>query len=241
MRLGCLSILALGFFLPLRAKALPERVMSFDIGAGVPQILALQGQVMALTHWQIGFGYGILPGGNSMMPAVKVPAQSVTTSGAGTITITPTLTPTFNTLSPFIRFYPTERNFYIEFAYTMLRLSMNLSSTLTASGSGFDFSGSGISGNVTLLQAMPTISLGHCFQSKLFFFNLSIGASFIASLSSTVTLNSSLPAGLDASTNQAILNGAQDGVNKAAQEAVSTFRKQFLFIPSLMLGIGVLI
>lgn len=230
------------FFLCLglaaRATTLP-RVLALDIGAGVPVVAAGEISVLFAEHWQVGFGYGYVPG-LSALSNVKVPDQTVTLNGIpDSLTFSPKFNASIDMLTPFLRFFPTERNFYFQVAYSVLRMNMTVSGPLKDSATGTEIGGA-LSGTVGVTQPVPTLSLGHIFASREFFVNISLGVSFLLSPSVNVALGGTIPDALGGSSgNQDAINKAQSQLADSIQHSVDTARQQITLIPSVLISCGV--
>ena len=228
-----LGLVALWISVP--AQALLERALSFDVGFGVPQFLALQGNVLVSKHWQVGVGYGYAPQFN--LNSGVVPNQSITISG---IPVVATFTPSINIdmISPFVRFFPGESNFYFQFMYGILRTKAVLSGKLTALGGAIPFDAVlGVDG--TVIQTLPTLSIGSVFAGKLYFLNLSLGVTVLGSTSVSFASQTTIPGGTSDDKN--VLDQASANASNAANNAVNKVRTEAPLIPSVFFSMGIFI
>ncbi len=224
------------------AWALPERVGSIDIMMGPPQIVALEAQVVLWKHWQVGFGYGIIPGvGPALSNIINIPSEQYTIPGGSIYKLVPSATYGLSSLSPFIRFFPRDDNFYIQLTYGFLRATADVTATLSPVSTTLPISGS-LSGNITVLQSVPTIAVGNLWMSKAFFFNLSLGASFFFTTTASVTLSGFVPdASSSTSSNQAAINTVTTQLQNSIVQSVNSVKSQLFLIPSINFAMGIVL
>jgi len=236
MRVAVLLILLLSG-MTARATTLP-RVLSLDVGMGVPVIANAEVSVLFAEHWQIGFGYGYVPGLSSLS-AISVPTQTLSLNGLpDSFSVTPKLTASLDMLTPFLRFFPTERNWYFQLSYSILRMNMGISGTIEDATTGQGIGGV-ITGSVSVWQPIPTISMGHIFASKEFFVNLSLGVSFLMSPWVSVSVGGAIPDALGGtSANQGAITNMQNNMSDSIQKSVDTARQQITLIPSILISAG---
>ncbi len=221
--------------LSARGTTLP-RVLGFDLGGGVPELVAADVQVLFARHWQIGLGYGILPGFTSI-PNIKIPDQSLNLS-VGTFTLSSQVSASLDMLTPFLRYFPTERNFYLQAAFSMLRAGFTVDGTIK------DSSGNAIGGtidaSVNVIQPVPTLSLGHIFASQAYFINLNLGVSFLLAPWVSTTVTGAIPSLLGGNAaNQAAINSVQSKVSSTISDALRTAQQQVFLIPSITITAGI--
>lgn len=226
------------------ALAVPERTVSIGVGAGAPEIIFGAVDVNASRHWQVGLSYG-LDGGllaqaltEGLRTSAETPRNIVLSDGR-TYVVTPQLDPLqFSVITPTIRWFPTERNFYFQLSWTMLRLSSSFTSGLADPALGISLDGV-VFGTVSYLQHMPTLSIGHIFASKAFFFNIRLGASLPFTTSLSLTTRAQLPTlvgGLG--PNQQAIQGFSDQVAAEALQAIEQAKREVLLIPSVAFTAG---
>lgn len=222
---------------------MPERSVSLGIGAGVPEIVFGALDFRASRHWQLGLSYGI-DGGllGQAFDGLRQSAQqtrNIVLADGRTYQVTPSLDPLqFSMISPSVRFFPTDRNFYIQLSWTMLRLSTGFSGGVADPLLGIALSGV-LYGNVDYLQHMPTLSIGHIWDSKAFFFNVRLGASLPFTTTLSVTAKASLPSivGSPAANQTAV----QSFANQVAADAAASIEKakhDLFIVPSIALTAG---
>jgi len=232
----CLALLAAD------AGALPERVGSIDLMSGLPQLMALEAQVVLWKHWQVGFGYGYIPGlGQALGAGIKLNSQKITIPGGSIYNLVPTASYNLSTLSPFIRFFPRDDNFYIQITYAFIRATADVTADLQPVSTTVPVTGT-VNGSITVLQAVPTLSVGNLWMSKAFFFNLSLGASFFFTTSASVSLAGVIPdASGSSASNQAALNAAESQMQNSIVQSVQTAKNQVFLIPSINLAVGIVL
>jgi len=94
--------------------------------------------------------------------------------------------------------------------------------------------------NITITQLMPTVSIGHIFGTAGFFANIALGASFLSSISASITdITGTLPnqAG-SVDDNEAQLEQIKNDINTQANENSQEFKNQYLLFPSFTLTVG---
>jgi len=223
------------------AMPIPERAISFDIGAGVPQLAALGGQVTLLDWFQLGFGYGLMTSSWVGLPSITLPTESISFAEGGNFFVQGQVSATVNnyslsSISPYIRFFPTERNFYIQFMYTILQASTGLSANLQALGEQFD---NALQVSATFTQAIPTLSIGHIFSGALYFINFNLGVSLISTSSVSVDVGGNVPDSLGGTAaNQAALNKIAADIQSDTQQAADKAKNPTTIIPSLYVSFG---
>lgn len=236
---------ALGALLCSNLWSMPERTVSVGVGAGVPEVVFGAIDVAASRHWQLGFSYGIdggLLGQALNFDKLRQDAQTpraVTLADGRTYLVTPKLDPLqFTMISPSVRFFPTDRNFYLQLSWTLLRLASGFTSGLADPSLGISLDGV-MYGSVNYLQHMPTLSVGHVWASKAFFFNIRLGASMPFTTTLSVTAKAQLPVLLGtAAANQAAIQGFADKVAADAVKSIEDAKKQAPIIPSIALTAG---
>jgi hypothetical protein len=212
------------------------RVVGIDIGGGVPELVAADVQVLVASHWQIGMGYGFIPG-LGPISSLKIPDQSINLS-VGTFSVSSQVSASLSMLTPFIRYFPTERNYYLQFAFSMLRAGFTVNSAIEDSfGAPL---GATITANVNVIQPVPTLSLGHIFASQAYFLNLNLGVSFLLSPWVSSSISGSIPDILGGTTaNQAAINSLQSKISSAVTNALQSAQQQVFLIPSITITFGI--
>ncbi len=221
------------------ASALPERVLSFDVGLGIPELLFLHGQVQAARRWQFGVGYSYIPAAGVLGKSMDLPSTTLTLADGISYATTPTLVPKLSYLSAFVRFFPAENNFYFQFTYSRAQLTATVSSGLENTILSEFLVGALVSADVVFKQAIPTVSIGYLFMGKFFFANFSLGVSWISTLTSAVTINAVIPDALGGTAgNQAALDQFQTNLQNQGNTAASSLRTRFPVFPSLTISFG---
>jgi len=233
-----LFIIWLGMTSAVSAFALVERNLALGLSVGTPQLAALEGTVLMSPHVQLGFSFGLFGLGLAAAPTYTPASQQIALVDGNTYSLTPETTLSFNTLCPFIRIFPGERNFYFQLTAALYRVRADVTSRLEGGVLG-TISTNAVAGNITLIQTLPTISIGHIFMSKFFFVNLSLGASFLANTFVSTELATSLPDVVGGNDlNKEPIEQAKAQIQTSLLTAADEFKRQFFIIPSLMLAIG---
>ncbi len=227
-------------------SSLRERTRSIywlDFGVGFPQLTSIELAVQPLTRLQVGFSYGLVPGGGgagTVSPEYKLPSQNVTLSTGLHLTLhEPTASASLSSLCPFIRYFPNATGVYFQFTLGMLKAHNTLSASL------YDVNGNAIpnasaTGTIDVTQYLPTLALGHLFNSKLFFFSVNMGLSMVANLNIESKFESSIPDALGGNAaNQAATDQINSKNSEAASKATEEFHKLVTFLPSLQFGFGI--
>jgi hypothetical protein len=247
-RLSRLPALALGTFVALVCSigaAMPERTVAIGVGAGVPEVVFGSIDVAASRHWQIGLSYGVDGGllGQALgFDGLRTSAQAgrdIVLSDGRTYRITPQLDPlAFSVWTPSVRFFPTERNFYFQLSWTLLRLGSTFQSGIADPVLGIALDGV-LFGTVSYVQHLPTLFIGHVWSSKAFFFNVRLGASFPFVTSLTITTRAQLPAIVGGvGPNQQAIQAFSDELAAEAVRAVDEAKREIPVIPSVALVAG---
>jgi hypothetical protein len=228
------------FFLWLSAPALSmqvmDKVIGVDAGVGVPQLLAVQVQTLALPRFQMGLSYGMFPGSIGFTPKLSSQNSSVLFPDGNTYSFSPKGSVTLLSLCPFIRYFPKDDNFYFQFTYSFLRARTSFTTGIK-DAVGTEVPGATLSGTVNFTQDLPTLSMGHIFANHLYSFNISLGVSLISQLSSTSEINGDLGF-LPAGDVQNAVDSVQQNIQNSSQTAITELRRELSFIPSLMLSFG---
>jgi hypothetical protein len=210
-----------------------------DLGVGLPQIASVNGEAAFLDWLQFGFGFGTASNGMIGSPGIKLGNQQVTLVDGKNYTFQGQGNWSVATLSPFIRVFPVERNFYVQFTYALIRASATLNSDLVGNGVRVP---NAVQANATLLQAIPTLAIGHIFASRLYFVNLSLGLSMIGNTNVSVAVTNNIPSSLGGPTaNQSAFNGSASKITNDATKASNDLKSKALLLPSLYLGVGFLL
>jgi hypothetical protein len=236
-----------GFFLKLLvisaifvanfSRGLPPRVLAIDFGVGFPNLPTIQAEVLAFPHWQLGFGYGSF----WVLPPIPyyVPSQSILFSDGNTYQVSPVINISFDVLQPFVRWFPTERNFYLQLNFATLRILMPYKSDVTDVSSGTTIPSS-VMGNITIYQTMPTFSLGHIFSGKAYFFNVSLGFTFLwltYTTSSMLLLNEALFGGAGSNDSQVATMNAN--LQTQVNAALAPYKTYYFCLPSIAFSFGI--
>lgn len=222
-------------------QAIIPRNVSVDVGFGVPHLIYGQGVVKVSDHWQVGLGYGMIPGLAAMGENIKLEEQQVTLGGTTQAVITPTLNIGLNTLLPFVRFFPRDNNFYIQATYVMWQVKSEVSGTMKtddvlAAEVGL------ITGTANITQPIPTVSVGHIWAGQAYFCDLSLGFSFFLPASASIELNTLIPDALGgAAGNEAAINQLSSQMTTQINDATSGYRSRFPVLPSLSFTFGIML
>lgn len=219
------------------AAALPERNVSLDIGAGLPNTAFAEAQVLVTPRLQFGFAYGMLPVVDALLSSFQLPSQDFNLATGIPARVTPSLTGSFSTLSPFVRYYPRENNFYLQFSLTLIQLKLKVTGDLTEQITGQKV---GLIGaNLTVTQPLPTLSVGYLFSGHEYYINFSIGASFFTSAFTSIELTGLIPDALGGTDgNQSALGQIRDSFNEGVNNATAEFRNAYPIMPSLIISFG---
>lgn len=230
------------------ARALPERPMSIGFGFGLPDLVAATADIVALPpRWQIGFGFGIDGGfAGGLLPVNRLLSEasqtrSITLFDGREYQLTPEADPaSVNMMLPYLRFYPTQSNFYLQLTWALLRMSTHFTSTIRDVGTGTNIAAL-LTGDIAFVQQVPTFSIGNVFHSKAFFVNVRLGVSILFTTSCHVSLSASLPdsvGGLD--SNKEALGTVQTQLSDAVVNAAQQAKDQVFVIPSIAVSTGVI-
>ena len=238
-------ILRLTFLLLLLGSAVTQAIIprnvSVDVGFGVPHLIFGQGIVKISDHWQLGLGYGIIPGLAAMGENVKLNEQHITLGGATQAVITPTLNVGLNTLLPFVRYFPRDNNFYVQATYVMLQVKSEVSGTMKTDDALAAEVGL-ITGTANVTQPVPTLSVGHVWAGQAYFCDLSLGFSFFLPASASIELSTLIPDALGGSSgNEAAINQLSSQMTTQINDATSSYRSRFPVLPSLSFTFGIML
>lgn len=223
------------------AVALIPRNVSVDVGFGIPHLIFGQGIVKISDHWQMGVGYGLIPGAAAAGKGIKLDDQVFALQDGTEVGMTPVLNLNFNTLLPFIRYFPRDNNFYVQATYAMLQLGAEISGTLKTNDALGATVGL-VTGTATITQPVPTLSVGHVWAGKVYFCDLSLGLSFFLPASASITLKSLIPDALGGSEgNETAINQLGNDLASQLNDNTGTYRDQFPVLPSLSLTFGIML
>lgn len=220
-------------------KTSPKRLW-VDFGVGLPQLASLEVGYRLLPRWQLGLSYGTIPGGQGIYSKTfDLPSQNVTLKNKDYVTFTsPTLTSSLVSIAPFVRFFPGTTNFYFQMTMAVLQNKNTFKSGLSDIY-GVSISDGGYGGTITVLQFLPTASIGHAFATELFFFNVSMGLTFIATAQASVSASGQIPDRLGGTAaNQDALDQLNTKTTTAINKAVEALRSEVPVIPSIHLTVG---
>ena len=216
------------------AHGVPGRGLSVDFGVGLPQIAQVNGEAAFLDWLQVGFGFGMLNSSWVGLPGIKLPEKSVTIKG-NPFVFSGDASWTIQSLSPFIRVFPIERNFYVQLTYNMMRVSAIMDSDLV--GTALTITDA-VRAKATVTQAIPTLSIGHIFSGELYYINLAMGFSVIGTTSVDVEVTGNVPEAIGDSNTASEFQKQKDDIAKAAQDSAGAIRGEVQVLPSIYLGIG---
>lgn len=223
---------SVSFALPL------DRILMVDVGVGFPQMAGAEASVLLTTKWQVGATFGLLPGGNNIFPLQTLPEKSAQLSDGNTYRVTPQTQAVFYSISPYLRFFlANDRPVYLQMMLSAFTAIATVTSNIK-NDAGVEIPGASLTGVVTMAQLLPTISLGHIWHSKFYFFNLSLGVSYVANIVSSTRAEITTPFPFDTSADEAAIATAFDN---AAQQAALNIRNNVLFLPSIWLSFGLVL
>ncbi len=219
--------------------ALPERVLSFDVGTGSPELVFVHGQVQVWKRWQLGVGYSYIPNVPPLGQAMQGPATTLTLADGMAYQTNPTIVPRANFISAYIRYFPAENNFYFQLAYSLAQMTAHVTTGLENTALATSLTGALITADLTFRQAIPALSIGYLFTGKFFFANISLGAAWVGAFTSSMTVNALIPDLVGgAAGNQAALDQLQQDLQSQGVAAAASLRKQYPILPSLLISFG---
>jgi hypothetical protein len=216
----------------------PDRLFQIGLGVGVPNLVALEASVQLLKRLQVGVGYGLLPV-SGIVPTVALPRSTVTLVNGLNVALDPTATTGLSVLCPFVRYFPTDRPFYFQLTWGLLLSQHSVVSGLTELMTNLVVPGATITADIALTTSIPTLSIGHIFWRRFFFFNVSLGAGFLLSSTSTVSVTAQIPAAVG-TLGAAQQAQVQQQLDAGLASAISTLRDRIAILPSLMVSTGVM-
>lgn len=211
-----------------------DRIFSVAIGFGLPQLLLAQAQGWLYSRWQVGFGYGLVPGFN---PSLSIADQTfkILDNKDGTVSATPKAS--LSTWNPFIRFFPADDNFYIQYMHTMLRIDVNVPARVAVQDISDNLGL--VTGKVLFTQHLPTLSVGHFWQSNLWFVNVTLGASFFWLTTTSTEIDGFLPEGTGTvEERQQALDRIEKEFESNVVKSMDGFKTLVKIIPSVSLTFG---
>jgi len=227
-------------FLGEPAFALPERVLSFDVGTGSPELVFAHTQVQVWKRWQFGVGYSYIPNVPPLGQAMQGPSTTLTLADGFQYETSPTIVPRASFFSGFVRYFPAENNFYFQLSYSLAQMTAHVTTGLENSALSTSLVGALIEADIVFRQAIPALSIGYLFQGKFFYFNISLGAAWVGAFTTSMTVNALIPdlAG-GATGNQAALTQLQQDLQARGVEAAASLRQRFPILPSLLVSFGI--
>ncbi len=227
-----------------KSFAVPPRNVSLDLGLGSPQILFVGANVVISSHFQGGLSYTPIPNSILFHGGFDLSSYSLNIEHSGTViekfTITPHVNPSLLFLSPYLRFFPTSSNFYIQFSYPLIIINATISGTFKPE-SGDPTLLASVSSKITLIQPLPTISIGHIFCSKLFFINLSIGASFLTRISTSIEISGIFSDVFNSQSTNEVLQELKSNFENETNTLANEFKKNLFLIPSINISFGIML
>ncbi len=222
------------------AKAItPDRLFQVGLGFGVPNLVGLEASVQLLKRVQVGSAFGLLPVAG-IVPNLKLPRSTVTLLNAIDFALDPSTSISgFTVLCPFVRYFPTERPFYFQLTWAVWLTRHSITSGLTEVTTNLTVPEATITADINLTTTLPTLSIGHIFWRRFFFFNVSLGASFLLSSTSTVSVSAQIPAATGTLTAAQEEQVKQD-FDRGLASAVASLRETIAILPSVMLSTGVM-
>ncbi len=217
----------------------PDRLYEVGFGFGVPNMLWGEAAVQLFKRWQFGAGYGLIPGA-STIPKISLPQVEQEVGFLDdTLIFTPTATTQLAIISPFIRYFPTEGLFYFQLNWGLLKSDHVVESPIYDTLLDMTIPNAKLTANLHLTTVLPTLSIGHFFWRRLFFFNVNIGASFLLSSSSTMDLTLNVPVGF-ATLNDAQKAAVRSQIDRDLNRAIAQIRSNVAIFPSISLTTGLM-
>jgi hypothetical protein len=217
----------------------PDRLFVVGLAAGFPILAGPEIALQVFKHWQFGATGSAVPAG--ILPALALPPVTQDTGFGFNISLNPIATGSGLLASPFVRFFPTKRTFYFQLTWAIAQLNSVVTSDITDSLSGAPIPGALFTSNVSITSMLPTVSIGYFFWRHVYFFNISLGATILANVSSQVNGSVTIPGPLGAFVDsQALIAGVQTEVNLATAQAVTQIRNTAPFFPSVMVSAGLM-
>jgi hypothetical protein len=233
-----LILLCTVFFFSAELRAIPSRPFSVGFGFGVPELAFVEAQVMAFGRCQIGASFSYAP--PALMPKdVPLPEQTVTLSTGDVFTYEPLVTPSFYMISPFLRFFPnTQNNFYLQFLFSVFRATATIRGDMTPRDNAI-LPSVPVTGTVSLTQTIPNFSVGYLFSTRIYYFNLNIGAAYLRPASTTTSVSALVPDSLGGSAgNEVQLDGINDDIQQSINDSSTTVRTTYGIFPTIHLSMG---
>lgn len=224
--------LLLSIFLAATARADMHRILALDFTLGTPGIVDAGGHVQAWKSVQLGFGYGLMTGLPLM--SMTLEKQQIDLDSGISVDLQPKLTFRLSTLTPFVRYFPHPNNFYVQLSLPLWIITTNVTGTLSHPLLG-ELEDS-LTGTITLTQPLPTLSVGYFFGDNLYFFNLSIGATFYMDPLVAAAFKTAFPDGIG--SNDAAIDQMTSQMQTQVSSMMTQIRDFLPFIPSLNLSFG---
>jgi hypothetical protein len=216
----------------------PDRIFQVGLGVGFPDLIAVEASLQLLKHWQVGATYGLLPG-TGIIPNVSLPRATASLTNGIEFALDPVASTGLTVICPFVRYFPTTRPFYFQLTWGLLLSNHTIVSGLTELSTGTVIPESTITANIHLTTSIPTLSIGHIFWRRFFFFNVSLGATFLLDSTSTIAVTAKIPSivgSLPAAQEAQIKQQLDAGLTSA----VAAFREKVAILPSIMLSTGMM-
>ncbi|MBI1859527.1 MAG: hypothetical protein HYR96_01240 [Deltaproteobacteria bacterium] len=199
------------------ARAIPQQVLSVDVGFGLPELYTASVNMQLWRRWQVGLGYGYLPSFGAMATGMDLPPMSATEPTTGLeVLFYPHATGSVSWFNPFVRFFPTRDNFYFQLSYFYYAATIAITSRIEDANSQL-LTSDGLKGSITIRQFIPTLSIGYIFGNALYFFNMNMGYSFIGATTTTADLTGSF--GILGDIPASVLTPIEDGLSSAVNTA----------------------
>jgi hypothetical protein len=221
------------------AKAGPmDRILMLDVGFGWPQLAGAEATIYITSKFYAGLTFGLLPGGNNLFPQQTMQEQSTILPDGNRYSIAPTLASTFFSVSPFVRFFlSNERPVYLQMMCAAFTSVADITGPIK-DNTGTPVPGASFTGKVILSQLMPTLSLGHIWHSKFYFFNLSLGVTYVANILTRTQSAITLPIPIDTSEAEQMI---ADSITASAEQASNNIRQNVTFLPSIWVSFGLVL
>jgi hypothetical protein len=217
----------------------PDRLFEIGLAAGFPIVAAPEIGIQLFKHWQFGLTGALVPAG--ILPTVALPSITQTVPPGVDLTFNPTVNSSAFMISPFVRFFPTQRTFYLQLTWSIGQLNPIVTSGVTESLTGLTIPDASLTTSVSITGMFPTLSIGYFFWRHVYFFNISLGATVLLSantqVSGTVTVPGPFGGALDG---DAVINSVSDQIVQTTNLVVEQIRNVAPFFPSIMISTGIM-
>lgn len=220
----------------------PDRLFMLGGGVGLPNLASVELSLQVLRRLQLGASVGIVPGGSAVFPLIPLPEMRYTLPDNNDYALNPVASTSMDAIVPFLRYFPTHRTTYLQLSWTMIRTHHNIVSPLKSVLLDAEVPGTTITANVDITHTLPTLSIGHIFWRRLFFVNLSIGASFVLSSQSSTTISTQIPDPLGSivASQPNVFDDYAQSMDQMISANVASVRDTIGIIPSILISAGLM-